>query len=232
MKTNQKGFGVVEGLIIVVIVGLIGFAGWMVITNRSASQTSNVTTPPASNLKKYVFEHEKLYIEYPNDWTFTQETLPAATLAKANNDTDIVTVTSKRGLRLDISTGTVFTEHPQWGANTKIAVAKSIPLTTLGATNYLTFAVNNGKVLNVYVSSTATPKIIGATNPSSVDFDYPVSKNTRLVQAEPAPVGTNTFTTISLFYTDTAKWNSATVDDIINDPDFETAKQIIESLHY
>lgn len=45
MKNNQKGFGVVEGLLIIVIVGLLGFVGWYVWhSKQSTDNTYNAAT--------------------------------------------------------------------------------------------------------------------------------------------------------------------------------------------
>lgn len=47
MKTNQKGFGAVEVLIVVVIVGLLGAVGWLVYDRQknSAQENSNSSQP-------------------------------------------------------------------------------------------------------------------------------------------------------------------------------------------
>ena len=59
LKNNQKGFGGVETLLIVVIIGLIGFVGWYVYhamknTNsayKAATTTSNTASPKFSSKK-------------------------------------------------------------------------------------------------------------------------------------------------------------------------------------
>ncbi len=52
MKKNQRGFGVVEGLLILVIVGLIGFVGWYVWHSKNnASSTYNSAANAGSNTK-------------------------------------------------------------------------------------------------------------------------------------------------------------------------------------
>jgi predicted negative regulator of RcsB-dependent stress response len=43
MKNNEKGFGAVEGLLVIVIVVLIGVAGWFVYQRRHSSTPSQTT---------------------------------------------------------------------------------------------------------------------------------------------------------------------------------------------
>ena len=80
MKKNQKGFSAIEGLLILLIVGIIGFAGWHVWQNRSvdSSQSPAHTTPSASNTPKpdiyagwntYKSPTEGFSVKYPADWT-------------------------------------------------------------------------------------------------------------------------------------------------------------------
>jgi len=44
MKTNEKGFSVVEILVVVVIVGLVGTVGWLVYDRQSKNKTEPVAT--------------------------------------------------------------------------------------------------------------------------------------------------------------------------------------------
>lgn len=43
MKKNENGFGAIEGLLIVIIVGMIGFVGWFVWHNQAANTASSPT---------------------------------------------------------------------------------------------------------------------------------------------------------------------------------------------
>lgn len=52
MKLNQKGFSVVEGLLIAAIVCIIGFTGWFVWHARNTSHNSTANTPTAQNNTK------------------------------------------------------------------------------------------------------------------------------------------------------------------------------------
>lgn len=78
MKPNEKGFSTVEALLLIVIVGIIGFAGWYVwhtranskSVNHSSSQTSNTKAPqhgsPEPGLSAY--DDDFISFSYPSDW--------------------------------------------------------------------------------------------------------------------------------------------------------------------
>jgi prepilin-type N-terminal cleavage/methylation domain-containing protein len=90
MNANQKGFSVVEILIVLAVVGLIGGAGWYVWHSRASKDTSSTTSPSTStttkpntvestpsNLSKY--DDDYVSFSYPSDWkvekqyTFTDD---------------------------------------------------------------------------------------------------------------------------------------------------------------
>lgn len=70
-KLNTKGFSVVEGLLIFVIVGLIAGVGWYVVNNRSDSDNSyNSTNTTPSSTKSEITDSSKTFsVEYPNTWS-------------------------------------------------------------------------------------------------------------------------------------------------------------------
>jgi hypothetical protein len=87
MKTNQKGFSAVEGLLIFVVVGLIGFVGWYVWHSKNSTKNSSTTSSTTSTQpttkdttpKKEEFKLPEGYISYkssspgfsmayPKDW--------------------------------------------------------------------------------------------------------------------------------------------------------------------
>lgn len=51
MKTNQKGFTVIEGLLLALIVGAVGFVGWYVYKSRDTASQSQ-TSPTVQQTKK------------------------------------------------------------------------------------------------------------------------------------------------------------------------------------
>ena len=81
MKNNQKGFSGVEGLLTLVIVGLIAFVGWYVwSTNSKSNQTltnanktsESTTASPKIPLGWTSYENKSLGISfaYPKNWSF------------------------------------------------------------------------------------------------------------------------------------------------------------------
>jgi prepilin-type N-terminal cleavage/methylation domain-containing protein len=93
MKNNQKGFSVVEVLIVIVIVGLIGAVGWLVMDrqNNKAAQTSDSQTAQQEDNQeqavdenqdeksvvpegwtKYEFKAGSVSFAYPNEWSLIE----------------------------------------------------------------------------------------------------------------------------------------------------------------
>ncbi len=46
MRKNEKGFGVVEILLVIVVIGLLGLVGWMFFSKQNDSKTNNNATTP------------------------------------------------------------------------------------------------------------------------------------------------------------------------------------------
>ncbi len=65
MKKNEKGFGAIEGLLIVVIICMIGFVGWYVWHNRAAKTTPAPTTSTTSTAKVTTYNRTTTV---PTDW--------------------------------------------------------------------------------------------------------------------------------------------------------------------
>jgi len=77
MNKNQKGFSVVEILIVIVVVGLIGTVGWLVY-DRQQSKSTTTTTPDTTQVTEQKQETAKtsdynsselgLSLSYPSEW--------------------------------------------------------------------------------------------------------------------------------------------------------------------
>lgn len=78
MKKNQKGFAVLEGLLIVIIVGLIGFVGWYIwhnsATKSPSSSTTTVLSNPYAGWKSYCDTKTNGCFKYPANWSIDPET--------------------------------------------------------------------------------------------------------------------------------------------------------------
>jgi hypothetical protein len=60
LKKNNHGFGAIEGLLILVIVGIIGFTGWFVWDAKRNSEQSPINTTVAANSNAVAKTNEKL----------------------------------------------------------------------------------------------------------------------------------------------------------------------------
>lgn len=66
MKNNQKGFGVVKGLVILVIVGIVGLVGWNV--RPVKNNANNISSQPPSGWNWYEIKDIGLKYAYPKSW--------------------------------------------------------------------------------------------------------------------------------------------------------------------
>lgn len=76
MNKNQKGFSAVEGLLILIIVGLIGFTGWYVWqAKQNADKTLNAAATTASNTPKTIKNSSQQikYVDKQNGFSFVYE---------------------------------------------------------------------------------------------------------------------------------------------------------------
>lgn len=89
MKSNQKGFSVVEILIVIVVVGLLGAAGWLVYDRQKSKTDTTQTTQqtsvakeseakkeadPYANWKSQCDDKAGLCFKYPSDWKVEEAT--------------------------------------------------------------------------------------------------------------------------------------------------------------
>lgn len=126
MKANQKGFSVVEILIVVVIVGLLGAVGWLVY-DRQKSQTGTKDTTAQTTTKseapkketatvKDPYEGWKTYksvlnsnlsFKYPADWEFE----PATTAPTPNDLGGVENNSVLRSAKIQGTYGTVTNQY-------------------------------------------------------------------------------------------------------------------------
>lgn len=88
MKNNQKGFTLIEGLLMLLVVSVIGFGGYYVWQNQqdennsdtilTQEQTSKAVSQPSNSdpykgWKTYALHYEKLSFKYPSGWTVSKQ---------------------------------------------------------------------------------------------------------------------------------------------------------------
>lgn len=120
MNKNQKGFGIVETLLILILVGLLGGVGWYVYDSNkkaddSLTNASNSTdaypgakkNPAASDVYKgwKTYDKNGTYFRYPADWSVNYD---------SENPTGVVTVKSPvdKEIKL-VEFGTEKTSNPR-----------------------------------------------------------------------------------------------------------------------
>lgn len=70
MKANEKGFSVVEVLIVIVVVGLVGGAGWYIWQKQNDKSASNNTNQVSNEAQvEHVDSSKTFSIQYPNSWS-------------------------------------------------------------------------------------------------------------------------------------------------------------------
>lgn len=171
-KTDQAGFSIIEALLILVVVGILGFTGWSVyhsrtVTNKdySSSAYTQTTSPDLyKGWKSASLKYEKMSFKYPNTWQISDTSQDeVGTGGTATPGADDVTLTSPTGLYVSIMSG-------QAGVDTNgslIGLSTSRPINTLGGSYFLVYYTHKaqsttearGACINKTASSTGGPSI-------------------------------------------------------------------------
>lgn len=105
ISQNQKGFGVVEVIVIIVVLALIVVGGWYVwqAQNRPTGQQPSANTPSATNnntavdpyegWKLYCDEVRKACFKYPADWTLDTQDVDGAVSVSVLNPAKTIVAT-------------------------------------------------------------------------------------------------------------------------------------------
>lgn len=139
MKANQKGFSIVEILIVIVVVGLLGAVGWLVY-DRQKSKTSDTSNTQTSTAQKT--EVTQKTISIPSDWQWFTSKDNATKFAypkswgnlvektEATQDTydtksfiGRVTISSKKDFLTQVPQGFVDYTWYQWSDNSDALVS-------------------------------------------------------------------------------------------------------------
>jgi type II secretory pathway pseudopilin PulG len=225
MKTNQKGFSVVEILIIMVVVGLLGAVGWLVYdrqNNKADNKTTSEqkqethkeeTTPDLyADWQTYNLKYEKLSFKYPKSYTVDDKS------SDANPDVtpgaDWLKLTKDNGFVISIQTGL----NGVGGSCETCKLAQSKEVSFLGKTAYLNFRdEGSGKIGQVIVAANNTDLFGGSIKGKNVK-----SRNGNTV----LPMG------ISVHYENDGSLVEKPLQTISNSDDIAEAIKILETASY
>ena len=231
MKKNEKGFGAVEALIIIIILATIGASGYYVYSrNKTATKSTKTTAittdsnktadmPTDSNIlpksKSGSLKYEKISFFYPADWTIvdSSESFPKDGNSCTYPGHDKVTLTSPSGSKMDFNAG-----QACFGYKGDINHG-SIPIKTLGQNLYLSFLGYIDPEISGNIPDAAC--LVQTADAESRFFP---SKNIFFNDAESKP------TSNMICYTPKEKVTSA--DSIKQSIDYNAATRIIESMKY
>lgn len=160
MKKQEQGFSAIEVIIILVIAGIIGFAGWFVYNRSQSKETSNTASPstatsatattapvavdPYADWQAYTMTSTDISFKYPKAWTATTSS------SSSIKELVILTAPDKSEIRLNVSKflGGFTGDEP---TRTIEDVVEGTNTTTAKTYAGLTYKTDEGK----YVSSNA-----------------------------------------------------------------------------
>jgi Tfp pilus assembly protein PilV len=130
INENENGFTLIEPLLILLILGILGFAGWYVYSHHHAAKTSSTPTATSTTLavnpytgwKTYRSTYENVSFKYPSNWivSVTPEPVSDGTVANGN----VLTITSPTGTVVNFQAPA----QGQGGACSSAAVDQVTPL--------------------------------------------------------------------------------------------------------
>jgi hypothetical protein len=151
-QTNEDGFSAVEAILILIVVAIIGFAGWFVwhsqqatsktldaANNSSAASSSKQSTTskpsnqtqsdPYAGWKSYTLANSKISFKYPSAWQLSDSS------GDGEHASDMVSLKGNNDFSLNITVSD--TGHP--GADYTPTVVTAQPVNFAGNQGYLDF---------------------------------------------------------------------------------------------
>jgi len=223
---NNKGFTLVEVLLLIVVlilVGGLGYLGYKQVnkksTTSSSSNTAATTTKttavdPYAGWKTGTLKYEKISFKYPADWTLTEE---HSSLQVDNADTTLLT--SPSGNVLTLRTGIIAGGSP-------MKTYASVPITFLGKPTQLQIQASSEELLVTGTPDQPTQAVVSggsitAKNITQVCNVNQVCKTDNYFSYNNGPIDSSNNKPVY-----------ESVSSMEANPDFSKAKLIFESMHY
>ncbi len=168
MKHRQYGFSAVEIILVIIVVGLLGFGGWYVwqANNQqlTTSTSQNTTADPYADWKAY--SKGSLTFKYPADWTLT-EIGPGPQLKSGNYaSTGLQSITVTKGASISVTNpGAAQTTITAENYNTSSAWSAS-------NSNFKVVTINGKKAAQYNVSSDIINTVLFGTNGEMVQAQF------------------------------------------------------------
>lgn len=241
---NHSGFSAVEALLILIIVGILGFTGWYVYhakqtSNKDYSAAANSTVPsykkktatkptatvapdPYTGWKSASLKYEKVAYKYPSDWTVTDKSASSPKGAGCvYPGTDNVILTSPSNHQVELRTGL----ECNGGAGAKIF--DTIPVASLGQNLHISLAASD-------LSGTPTDPTSACLYPTATQAGYPPNlKSKNLFVNGSSDIPDDEFCYFPyLFNSRDGTPPQLSASEMENSADFTTAKLIFESMKY
>jgi hypothetical protein len=245
IQKNTKGFTVVEGLLIVLVVAVICFGGYYVWHTQHKSKTAkttatsvkpttpakaSTTTPkqpasPYAGWKSYTIKYEKLTFQYPAAWTLQDSSATQGLTPNA----DSITLTASDGFQVSIDDG--------WdggGDPLDVDVNNKIPVTFVGNADYLVFL--HPKIIGPQATgpdqhSTNVGSALLMSSPSTqyTKNNFPQDKN---AQGDPNVNNGGSTMLISGGYSGSNAKTFVSAAQAASDPEFKNFVLVLQSTHY
>ncbi|HUY53423.1 MAG TPA: hypothetical protein VMV24_02515 [Candidatus Dormibacteraeota bacterium] len=245
LNRNNKGFGGVEFLLVIIIVVLIGVVGWFVYKNHNKTTITTIAANPYAGWVSAELQYEKISYKYPSNWKLKDSSvsIPKSLGNCTYPGSDYVSLTSPNGDSVVLKTGV------DCIGDGGSYILGSIPIKSLSSDVFLSF---QNTVIGVQAVNPTQPSFAclepnaNTGNGSPLAFD---SKNifyggggdsnnkpvnefcyypSKFNENEGNSVNTDSSNNISINYSVI----SQPISSIENEQDFNTAKLIFESMAY
>jgi hypothetical protein len=230
----SSGFSIVESLLVLVVIGILGFTGWYVYhakqtSDKNYSAAASTTVPtykknPYAGWKTASLQYEKVSFKYPSSWQLSNTSKDEqVTGGTATPGADTAVLTSPNGLLVSLESGVAGVGDSN-GIDSVLPGAQ--PINTLGGSYYLDFYAHDPD------SPTFEQGACIDKSASASGMPYIASKNIQLANiiAPTSDIGSPAADLFCIQYKNVSvEQQDLTLE---HDASYNDAKLIIESLTY